>query len=309
MLYITDGDARPAGAAHPLASLWDSGSDPIDSLSHELEVRRIGLANFGLRNIPIGTPLSELERQLLPLYLHHRYQLQAAAKSLGGIYFTYAVRTSHGPNPSKVAEIVAPARQWAALKAVLAGLSVDTLRIPARIRDLIPPPAFGYGGGTAEAFARHTDPAFDAIGAATIAADLALSALLQPERAARTIDHHARDAASPGFGDVVSAIVASTWAAPRPADGYGRTIQEAVQTLTATRLMDLASNADAAPQVRAEASAALRRIKATIAASTTAHAAGARDEIDRFLKRPDAPQKRTDPLPIPAGEPIGAVIR
>ena len=37
-------------------------------------------------------------------------------------------------------------------------LSVDQLRIPERILDLIPPAAFGYGGGTAEAFARRTDP-------------------------------------------------------------------------------------------------------------------------------------------------------
>ena len=156
MLYITDGDARPANAAHPLASLWDSGSDPIATLKHEMDVRRIGLANFGLRNIPIGTPLSELERQLLPLYLHHRYQMQSAVKSLGGVYFTYAVRTALGPNPPTVAQIVPPAIQRAALDAVLSTITVDTLRIPTRVLDLIPPPAFGYGGMDPESFARRT---------------------------------------------------------------------------------------------------------------------------------------------------------
>ena len=139
MLYVTDEDARPANSAHPLASLWDSGSDPIATLGHEMEVRRIGLSTFGIRNIPVGTPLSELERQLLPLYLHHRYQLQAAVKSLGGVYLTYAVRTAAGPNPSKVAEVVSPERQRAALDAVLRTLSIDELRIPERILDLIPP--------------------------------------------------------------------------------------------------------------------------------------------------------------------------
>ena len=43
MLYIADADARPASAAHPLASLWDNGADPIATLKHEMEVRRIGL--------------------------------------------------------------------------------------------------------------------------------------------------------------------------------------------------------------------------------------------------------------------------
>src|SRR5207237_3980403 len=75
MLFISDADARPPGAAHPLASLWDNGSDPIAELRHEMEVRRIGMSQFGLGNIPAGTPLSVLEAKLLPLYLHHRYQL------------------------------------------------------------------------------------------------------------------------------------------------------------------------------------------------------------------------------------------
>src|SRR3954463_10101391 len=74
MLYIDDNDARPVGSAHPLASLWDNGTDPVATLKHEMEVRRIGLSQFGVTSIPVGTPLSELEMRLLPLYLHHRYQ-------------------------------------------------------------------------------------------------------------------------------------------------------------------------------------------------------------------------------------------
>ena len=67
MLYLTDQDARPFGAANPLANLWDNGDDPVQMLRHEMEVRRIGLAQFGLGNIPTGTPLSLLEAKLLPL--------------------------------------------------------------------------------------------------------------------------------------------------------------------------------------------------------------------------------------------------
>ena len=91
-------------SAHPLASLWDNGDDPVATLKHEMEVRRIGLSQFGVGSIPVGTPLSELELKLLPLYLHHRYQAVAAAKSVGGVYFTYAVRTAAGPNPNRVAD-------------------------------------------------------------------------------------------------------------------------------------------------------------------------------------------------------------
>jgi hypothetical protein len=309
MLYVTDSDARPASAAHPLASLWDSGGDPVVALKHEMDVRRIGLSTFGLRNIPIGTPLSELERQLLPLYLHHRYQLQSAVKSLGGVYFTYSVRTAAGPNPATVAETVPPERQRAALAAVLSTLSVDELRIPERILALIPPPAFGYGGGTAEPFARRTDPTFDPIGAAAIAADLAVSALLQPARAARLVQQSALNPLSPGFELVVDRLIATTWKQPMPADGYGRAIQREVRNVTMSRLMDVAASADAAPQVRSAAAAGLREILAIAKSSVSADAAGTREDIERFLRRPDTPQKRTTPLPSPAGEPIGGQIR
>src|SRR4030095_3157528 len=162
--------ARPLGSAHPSAALWDNGNDAVATLKHEMEVRRIGLAQFGVTTIPIGTPLSELEIKLLPLYLHHRYQAVAAAKSIGGVYFTYAVRTSSGPNPGRVAEIVPAATQKAALQALLDTLSVDALRIPERILQLIPPTASGYGGGTAERFQERPHPIFDHIRASANAA-------------------------------------------------------------------------------------------------------------------------------------------
>jgi hypothetical protein len=305
MLFIQDSDGRPISSAHPLASLWDNGSDPVATLAHEMEVRRIGLQAFGLTTIPVGAPLSDLELKLVPLYLHHRYQLIAAAKSVGGVEFTYAVRTANGPNPPTVAKIVPGAKQREALNAVLDTISLDSLRIPERILALIPPPAFGHGGGTAEPFERKTTPTFDPIGAAQIAADIAITALLTPERAARTIEQHGRDASVPGFDEVVSALVRRTWSAPRATDGYGQAIQEAVQDLLIVRLMDLATNSGTSSLVRADASAGLRRIKAIAAPMPSAHGAAAREDIARFLARPDAAHKRTDPLATPPGEPIG----
>jgi len=79
----------------------------------------------------------------------------------------------------------------------------------------------------------------------------------------------------------------------------------AVQNLVITRLMDLAANADASSLVRADASAGLRRIRAIAGPMSSAHGAAAREDITRFLQRPDAAHKRTDPLPTPPGEPIG----
>ncbi|HYH86242.1 MAG TPA: zinc-dependent metalloprotease [Pyrinomonadaceae bacterium] len=311
MLFIADADARPAGAAHPLANLWDNGDDPVAMLRHEMEVRRIGLNQFGLGNIPRGTPLSVLEAKLLPLYLHHRYQLQAAVKTVGGVYYTYAVKTDAGPSPARVFEVVPAVRQRDALAAILDTIKVEELAVPPRILALIPPRAFGYEGGTQEFFTKRTDPVFDPVTAATIAADFAFTGLLEPRRAARLVELNAHDRTRPDFAEVAQALVARTWGAPAPRDAYHAAIQRGVQSLLVTRLTDLAANADAAAQVRAVATDALRRLAESLKApSTSADAAAHRrltvEEIERFLARPAEPRKRTPPLPTPPGDPIGA---
>ena len=114
-------------------------------------------------------------------------------------------------------------------------------------------------------FEKRTDLVFDPIAAATIAADLAVSALLQPERAARLIEFHARNASNPDF-DEVARRAAEADVVLRPRRKRRRTraanaVLQAVQDLVVTRLMDLASNADAAPSVRAVASGRLRDLR------------------------------------------------
>ncbi|MDT5268622.1 MAG: hypothetical protein QOH49_808 [Acidobacteriota bacterium] len=316
MLFISDDDARPAGAAHPLANLWDNGADPVASLRHEMEVRRIALQQFGLDNVPTGTPLSLLEARFLPLYLHHRYQLQAAVKTVGGLYYTYAVKTAAGvASPAEVQSIVPAARQREALATVLDTLKVEELTVPPRILQLIPPRAFGYEGGTQEFFTKRTDPAFDPVAAAVVAADLAVSRLLEPHRAARLVQFHALDPANPDFGDVVDALLTRTWRAPVRRDPYQAAVQRAVQSLVVTRLMDLAADDNASPQVRGVATEGLRGLLLSDTASgintadlepTAAHLHSTHEEIERFLARPDAPRKRTPPPPTPPGDPIGS---
>ncbi|MBV9928647.1 MAG: zinc-dependent metalloprotease [Acidobacteria bacterium] len=316
MLFISDADARPAGAAHPLANLWDNGSDPVASLRHEMEVRRIALEEFGLANVPAGTPLSLLEAKFLPLYLHHRYQLQAAVKSVGGLYYTYAVKTAGGASsPAEAQQVVPAARQREALAAVLDTLKLGELTVSPRILRLIPPRAFGYEGGTQELFAKQTDPAFDPVAAAVVSADLAVSRLLEPHRAARLIQFHALDKSNPDFGDVLDALVTRTWRSPVPKDEYQASVQRAVQSLVVERLMDLAADDSASPQVRGVATEGLRwlmqadtavGIDAASLEPTRAHLRSTHEEIERFLARPDAPRKRTPPPPTPPGDPIGS---
>jgi Met-zincin/Domain of unknown function (DUF5117) len=313
MLYITDSDARPAGAAHPLASLWDNGSDPIATLRHEMEVRRIGLSQFGLKNVPVGSPLSLLEAKLLPLYLHHRYQLQAAVKSVGGATYSYAVRGGDGPSPSTVQQIVPPATQRAALAAVLDTITPETLDLPDAILALIPPKAASFGSVNTELFDGRTDPVFDPLGAASIAADMAISGLLQYQRAGRLVTFHAVNQANPDFYDVLRDLFNRLWVSPIPDASKQRAILRMEQQLFVTRLMDLAALDQAMPQVRAQAARMLRDIGEIASGSTAekdplerAHRSALHDDIMRFLNRPDVTFKQTPPLPTPPGDPIGS---
>jgi Met-zincin/Domain of unknown function (DUF5117) len=309
--YITDEDARPAGAAHPLANLWDNGSDPVAMLRHEMQVRQIGLSQFGLKNVPTGSPLSLLEAKLLPLYLHHRFQLTAALKEIGGATYSYAVRTPAGPSPASVQEIVAPEKQRDALKAVLETITPEALDVPDRVLSLIPPKAFSFGSVNTELFTGRTDPVFDPLAAASIAADMAISGLLQYQRAGRLITFHAQQIANPGFKDVVDALIAQIWS-KSPLSPRLAAIRRIEQHLLMTRLIDLAAQDQATPQARADATAALRVIQqkaaepqSSVDAAQRAMQQSIRDDIDRFLKRPDATFKPIAPLPTPPGDPIG----
>jgi hypothetical protein len=209
-----------------------------------------------------------------------------------------------------VQQIVSPARQREALAAVLDTITVEALAIPPRILELIPPRAFGYEGGPTELFAKRTDPTFDPIAAATISAELAVSGLLEPHRAARLIEFHSRNNANPDFKEVVDALIAATWKTAGTRNAYHAAISRAVQSLTVNRLMELAADPDAAPQVRAIATEALRDLDGWLklpasAAINAAHRSATREDIERFLARPDATRKQTPPLPAPPGDPIG----
>lgn len=311
MLYLSDGDARPAGAAHPMASLWDNGSDPAASLAHELAVRKLAMAAFDISRIPEGRSVSFLEQQFVPLYFHHRYQVQATVKSVGGQYYTYAVRKGGAPTPAPAA-IVAPDAQRAALAALLDTLSPDVLVVPERVLGLLQPQTEVFGGYNTEMFPRRTGLTFDPVSAASIAADMTIAGLLHRERAARLVEFHARDAKNPSLQEVIAAIAERVRGNTRVENSAALAMRAAQATL-AMRLMELGADEQAAADVRAIAQASVARLPALLApggatAATpewAAHRAALQRDVERYAERPYspyAPQKRLD---TPAGDPIG----
>lgn len=312
-LYLSDGDTRPAGAAHPLAAMWDNGADPVAMLAQEMAVRRIALRNFGEHCIQPAAPMSNLAAVFVPLYFHHRYQLEAVAKSIGGLDYSYAVRGDGSPP----AQPVPPERQRAALAAVLGALEPAVLDLPEPLLGQLLPPSVDDPPHR-EFFRGRTDPAFDALGAASTAADMTLGMLLPPERLARLADFHRRDPRSPGIEEVLGALTQRVFAAPMPSQPRLAEVRRAVQATTVRRLLASAAAPALPPTVRAALEAALQRLAADLERPSRSGDAAERamrtmlaQDIQRYLARPAiaaaAPGTAPGAAPdLPPGPPIGA---
>jgi hypothetical protein len=303
--YLTDQDARPAGSSSSLAHLWDAGSNAVDELNRLMQVRAAALKKFGENNIREGTPLATIEDALVPIYMLHRYQVEAATKFVGGMDYRFAVR-GDGEEPTK---IVAPAEQRRALAAVLATLKPSALMLPEPLLEMIPPRPPDYERGR-EHFKIHTSQAFDALAPAEEAAQHTLQFLFNPERAARLVEFHARGAANPGLQEVLDAIVAATWKAPHAA-GYAGEVARSVDDVVLYDLLSLAMNDHATTQVRAVASREAEQLKGWLNAnksagdaSQQAHLAYAAAQIEQFQKDPKK-LELTAPAEPPDGPPIG----
>lgn len=303
--FLTDQDARSPGSAHPQAHLWDNGTDAAAELRRVMTVRRAALDRFGAAAIRQGRPMATLEEVLVPLYLHHRYQAEAAAKVVGGQEYAFTLRGDEQAPPRPVSGDV----QRAALDALLTTLDPAQLAMPRSVLGLIPPRPFTYEAHR-EMFDRYTGMTFDAVSPAVTAADMTVSLLLNPERAARLVEQSALDRSLPGLEYTLDRLIAQTFG-ERYADPYQAEIDRGIEYVVVRRLMQLAMDADM-PQVRALAQGKLMEIRTRFG-----HAGGAPGnpdaafralvaaDITRFLDRPYTPETRAPELTIPPGQPIG----
>jgi hypothetical protein len=305
--YLTDQDARPAGSSSSVAHLWDSGSNAVDELGRIMQVRAAALKRLGENNIREGAPLATIEDVLVPIYMFHRYQVEAASKLVGGMDYTFALR-GDGEVPT---QIVAPAEQRRALTAVLATLKPEVLVLPEPLLKIIPPRPPEYPRGR-EDFKIHTSPAFDALAPAESAAQHTLQFLFNPERAARLVEFHARNRENPSLNDVLETVLAATWKSPH-GSGYADQIAMTVDNVVLYDLMALAANDHASDEVRAIASLKLHELHDWLTAQTgggiisdKAHILFSKQRIELFEKDP----KRIDltpPVEPPDGPPIGSM--
>lgn len=304
--YLTDSDARPQGGAHPLGHLWDNGANPVDQLDLSMRIRQIALNRFGIANIKANQPLAQLEETLVPLYLHHRFQIEAAVKLVGGIDYSYAMRSDARRLPS----VIPGEEQLAAVDALLETITPAALRLPENLRTQLPPRPPGYGQNR-ELFDGYTGLTFDPYAPAHIAAGMVADLLAHPERLTRLIYQEDFDPNLPGIDDMLTRIFDAVWKARMPNDAYDAELQRVVQQVWTDALLELVTRTDVAPVTRARVILHLREILAWLERSkgrdneTIAHRDMVYEDVQRVLTREYQPAEKWRDVVTPPGSPIG----
>ncbi len=304
LYYITDRDARPAYGAHPLAHLWDNGKSAVAELYRLGRMRRQALDRFGEKNIPEGSPMGQLERVLAPLYLSHRYQVEAVSKMVGGVEYNYAMRGDTG----EVVKPVDPAVQREAIEALLETVEPDYLMIPEDVIGLIPPQPPGYTRDR-ELFKTYTGMGFDPLAAAEAAATHTLAFMLNPQRLSRLIAQHAQDDSYPSPYEVMR-LAAESVRADQRQGGLDAEIARAVEKVFVHHVLQLAGDRDINRQVAATAWQVAQELenelegRARRTPALEAHIAYLQREIQQF--KADPLRYKLPAIPdLPDGSPIG----
>jgi hypothetical protein len=258
--YVPDQDSRAPDSAHPLGSLWDDGSDPVAELKRVMEVRQVAVQRFGPAALKAGDPQYQLRRAFVPVWLLHRYQVEAAAKLLGGVDFSYAT-VGDGTGTAKA---VSADRQRAALDALLDTLSPAALTVPAAIMPNLSAGWSGDGDRQTEIEAMRTagGPVFDPLSATETAVAMTLSDLLAPNRLNRLEIQNQADPATPSAHEAIDRLIDRTFAQAGDAG-----VQRRVATTVALALARTQRDGALSPTIALTLSERMNRLGTGLAAT------------------------------------------
>jgi len=306
LLFLSDADARPEYASDPRTNLWDDAATPMEFLDHEMAVRRAAMSNFGLRNIRVGEPVALLQERFVPVYLMHRFAISSLSRTIGGMEYSNAVR---GDNMIATKPIDG-ATQRRALSALIAAMAPSELAIPDTILTLMGPRPFSYDPYV-ELFGSRTRPAFDELGAARTLAQMIADAVLQRERTARLVQFATRGENPLTLGETIDQLTASWTSVSGNESRKTAALRRVAQRAVADRLLFLASDKEAAPEVRALVELkmdTLRKRARGLAVSgpdmERAHWTAIAADFTRWIERQELPTP-TPALRAPPGDPFG----
>ncbi len=307
LLFLSDADARPEFASDPRTNLWDDAANPMEFLQHQMAVRRVAMERFGLRNIRVGEPVALLQERFVPVYLMHRFAINSIAKTIGGMEYHNAMRG----DGQQATRFIPAAEQRRALDALLGAITPVELAIPDTIISLLAPRPFSFGGSV-ELFGSRTRPIFDELGAARTLAQMVVDVVLQRERAARLIQFASRGENPLTLTELIDRLSATWSAASSSESRKNAALRRVTQRSVADRLMLLAADKEASPEVRSVVElkmTALRNRARSLSGSGAeldrAHWASVAGDFTRWLERQELPSP-TSALRAPPGDPFGS---
>ncbi|MBB6228690.1 hypothetical protein FHS79_002880 [Polymorphobacter multimanifer] len=302
--FLTDIDGRAGDSPTPWSNMWDNGPEPAAELRRLLEVRKVGLANFGEAAILPGVPMAELRRRFVLVWLLHRYQVEAAGKLVGGVDYKYTVAGDGEPLPAPVPA----AMQAAALDALFASLDPAALTVPDRLVMLLSAGVNGRGNPqfSQEVFQNAGGAVFDPLVAADVGAQAVLESLLAPTRLTRLNEQNRRDSGLPGAGVVIDRLIAG------PVEGSRDAVARRVGYRTIVTLARTMRDPSTSPDV-----AALIEDRLALLGGRLARAGGSGEgpawsrSMARLLSDPERLERDIAKLlrapDVPPGMPIGGM--
>jgi hypothetical protein len=308
-LFLSDNDARPDFASDPRVNLWDDAATELEFLKHQTDVRRLAMSRFGLANLRPGEPVSLLQERFAPLYFFHRFAINSATKAVGGLEYSNAL-AGDGQQASRT---VSAARQRQALSSLVAALQPAELAIPDTLLTLLAPRPFSYQGSV-ELFGTRTRPAFDELGAARTLAQMIVDGVLQRERAARLVQQSAYGENPLTLAETIDALVNGTWGGAVPASAKLAALKRVSQRAVVDRLIALAADSGAGPEVRAIAEYKIAELQSRSRGQARsggidarAHFASIAADLTRWIERRELPSP-SPALRPPPGDPFGEDI-
>ena len=285
--------------ADPRWNSYDDGPDPVTWLKEVLPVRDSLLAHYSPRMLRPGEPNSMFASRLPLVYLFHRYALGAAINVVGSAKVPLSLA---GDRQQPI--IIWPAEsQKEALQLALSALNPSQLSVPPEIWKALAPQE--NRDSDAERFSSSAGYLSSPQDGARAVAEIVVGGLLDPRRLERLAVISEQDSGAPSPGSVVSALVSAAFSATTKTAAE-RDLAGVVQTEVAERLMMLAANSEATPEVRAVGLAGVREVQGVIRKNATRGPAIEQldHEIILFLQNPEQNTPKLKSPGAPPGPPV-----
>jgi len=302
--FISDTDARHPSGSHGTAHLWDNGESASEELMRMMEIRAKKLQSFGLNTIDNNQPEALMEEVLAPLYLMHRYQVEATSKLIGGLDYTYKIK---GDN-QRIQSRLDAAKQNNALDALIFTIQPAQLAIPEHIIDRLPPRPMGYDR-TRETFPSRNGLNFDPLAPAENVVEMTFGFLFESGRANRLHQQKLFDSGLPSFSEVLTKVT-NTVFAPTNESNYEKEIRIMTQNKLVDNLIALSRDAQATAPVRAICRKQLKELAAKPGIGNASIPSAdfksyLSEKITAYLQLPEE-LKSPSPIAVPDGAPIGS---